>query len=176
MADLISERYNLEWPLHKATMTTALREAFVRRAIDNRGSLTSTRQGAPVAHQIIILVEQYLADQADEDPIAAACQQLAAQGLAIDVGADLTTVHCQTATDTALFAPLAHFQNLFLTKLAEAREIVQQRRQERSQEALQHALRTQLEQQRHLRRLQEERNRNFSRILQLNARLARLMD
>ena len=70
---------------------------------------------------------------------------------------------------------LAEFQMLFMEKLGNHLERVQQARQEHSQLALRQALHNQLQQQRQLHKTQEKHNQNLNDILQLNARLASLV-
>lgn len=167
---------------HRQGIETLLHDAFVWHAIDNRGMLASARQGPQVAAQLVELVVDFTTGNAGEKEVAATAEALAGQGLALITGShmmrSLGEVSWLETAEISLKKTLTHrltnFQLLFLEKLAEARERVQHRVQERSQQALQQALHTQLEKQRQLRLSQEQRNQNFSRILQLNAQLARI--
>ncbi|MEZ4590482.1 MAG: GAF domain-containing protein [Chloroflexota bacterium] len=162
-----------------AALEAALNNAFVRHAIDNRGVLTSPRRGRQVAAQLAAVVQQYLAFQANEADITAVSTQLAEQGMAMITGTQMMRALYRTLQPelaTADIRRLSDFQILFLEKLANAREIVQQRFQETSQTALQRALHAQLERQISLHDAQKERNANLNQILQLNARLSQTSD
>ena len=138
------------WGIEPIALETALYNAFIRHAIDNRGVLTSPRRGRQVASQISSLVQQYLAFEANESDITAAATQLAEQGMAMVTATQMMRVLHRSEPnlpDTAVTRRLNDFQILFLEKIANAREIVQQRFQETAQAALQRALHTQLEQQ-----------------------------
>ena len=170
---------NFDLGIDLNTVETALYNAFIRHAIDNRGVLTSPRRGQEVAAQIVSVVEQYLAYEANELDITAVATQLAEQGMAIVTGTQMMRVLLRTVLKTAdstVIRRLNDFQILFLEKLANAREIVQQRFQETSQVALQRALHAQLEQQTSLHEVQKLRNDNLNQILQLNARLSQAGD
>jgi signal transduction histidine kinase len=167
------------WGVDKVVMETALYDAFIHHAIDNRGILTSPRRGQQVAAQILTAVEQFLAHEADESAIARLATQLAEQGMAIVTATQMMRSlrqFGQSMTDTAVTHRLNNFQILFLAKLANAREIIQQRFQETAQAALQRALYDQLEQQISLHAAQKQRNNNLNHILQLNARLSQASD
>ncbi len=167
------------WNIEPSALETALYNAFIRHAIDNRGVLTSPRRGRQVASQILALVQQYLAFEANESDITAAATQLAEQGMAMVTAAQMMRVLHRAElnlVDTAVVRRLNDFQLLFLEKIANAREIVQQRFQETAQAALQRALHTQLEQQISLHDAQKQRNDNLNQILQLNARLSQASD
>ena len=167
------------WGVAVSELETALYNAFIRHAIDNRGVLTSPRRGRQVANQISSLVQQYLAFEANESDITAAATQLAEQGMAMVTATQMMRVLQrteQTLVETAVARRLNDFQILFLEKVANAREIVQQRFQETAQTALQRALHTQLEQQISLHEVQKQRNANLNQILQLNARLSQAND
>ncbi|MAT98020.1 MAG: hypothetical protein CL608_12815 [Anaerolineaceae bacterium] len=167
------------WGAAVNELETALYNAFIRHAIDNRGVLTSPRRGRQVASQISSLVQQYLAFEANESDITAAATQLAEQGMAMVTATQMMRVLHRAEhnlVDTAVARRLNDFQILFLEKVANAREIVQQRFQETAQTALQRALHTQLEQQISLHELQKQRNANLNQILQLNARLSQAND
>ncbi|WP_420627647.1 GAF domain-containing protein [Candidatus Leptofilum sp.] len=160
-------------------LTAALNDAFVRHAIDNRGVLTSPRRGQNVAAQLVAVAQQYLAFEANDSDIAAVATQLAEQGMAIVTGSQMMRALQRTAQaqlDTAVLRRVNDFQLIFLEKLANAREIVQQRFQETSQAALQRALHAQLERQTSLHDAQKDRNDNLNEILQLNARLSQTND
>ncbi|MCA9916535.1 MAG: GAF domain-containing protein [Anaerolineales bacterium] len=162
-----------------AALEAALNQAFVRHAIDNRGVLTSPRRGREVAAQLAAVLQQYLAFEANEADITAVATQLAEQGMAMVTGTQMMRAMFRTlqpTQETAVTRRLSDFQSLFLEKLANAREIVQQRYQETSQTALQRALHSQLERQISLHDAQKERNTNLNQILQLNARLSRTED
>ena len=158
---------------------TALYNAFIRHAIDNRGVLTSPRRGRQVATQLVVVIQQYLAYEANESDITAVATQLAEQGMAIVTATQMMRALLRPVlhqADTAVIRRLNDFQILFLEKLANAREIVQQRFQETSQSALQRALHAQLDQQISLHEAQKQRNSNLNQILQLNARISRAND
>ncbi|WP_420643365.1 GAF domain-containing protein [Candidatus Leptofilum sp.] len=162
-----------------AVLEAALNNAFVRHAIDNRGVLTSPRRGQAVAAQLVAVVQQYLAFEANEADITAVATQLAEQGMAITTASQMMRALQRTAqgqADTAVLRRLNDFQLSFLERLANAREIVQQRYQETSQAALQRALHAQLERQISLHDAQKARNDNLNEILQLNARLSQTSD
>ncbi len=165
--------------IEPVVLETALYNAFIRHAIDNRGVLTSPRRGRQVTHQILSLVQQYLVYEANESDITAVATQLAEQGMAMVTATQMMRVLHRSEinlVDTAVARRLNDFQILFLEKVANAREIVQQRFQETSQTALQRALHTQLEQQISLHEAQKQRNSNLNQILQLNARLSQTND
>lgn len=167
------------WGIEPIALETALYNAFIRHAIDNRGVLTSPRRGRQVASQISSLVQQYLAFEANESDITAAATQLAEQGMAMVTATQMMRVLHRSEPnlpDTAVTRRLNDFQILFLEKIANAREIVQQRFQETAQAALQRALHTQLEQQISLHEVQKQRNDNLNQILYLNARLSQAND
>lgn len=156
-------------------LVTALNNAFVRHAIDNRGVLTSPRRGRQVAAQLVTIVQQYLSFEADELDITAVATQLAEQGMAAVTATQMMRALYRTMlveADTAVLRRINDFQILFLEKLANAREIVQQRFQETTQVALQQALHAQLERQISLHEVQKQRNDNLNQILQLNAQLS----
>ncbi|MCB8981805.1 MAG: GAF domain-containing protein [Ardenticatenaceae bacterium] len=160
-------------------LETSLYNAFIRHAIDNRGVLTSPRRGRQVSAQLVAVVQQYLAYEANESDITAVATQLAEQGMAIITATQMMRALLRAvlnSVDTAVLRRLNDFQIIFLEKLANAREIVQQRFQETSQIALQRALHAQLEQQITLHDAQKLRNDNLNQILQLNARLSQASD
>jgi signal transduction histidine kinase len=160
-------------------LETALYNAFVRHAIDNRGVLTSPRRGRQVAAQLVAVMQQYLAFEANESDLTAVATQLAEQGMAIITATQMMRAMFRTMQpelDTAFTRRLNDFQILFLEKLANAREIVQQRFQETAQSALQRALHAQLDRQISLHDAQKDRNANLNQILQLNARLSQTND
>ena len=168
-----------ELAIDTAVLETALYNAFVRHAIDNRGILTSPRRGRQVATQLLAVLQQYLAFEANETDITAVATQLAEQGMAIVTATQMMRALQQTTQagpDTAVSRRLNNFQLIFLEKLANAREIVQQRFQETSQSALQRALHAQLDRQITLHDAQKERNANQNQILHLNARLSQTTD
>lgn len=167
------------WSVEPAVLESALYNAFIRHAIDNRGVLTSPRRGRQVAAQLTTLIQQYLAFEANESDITAVASQLAEQGMAIITATQMMRALHRSElrpVDTAVSRRLNDFQILFLEKLANAREIVQQRFQETAQIALQRALHTQLEHQTSLHEAQKQRNANLNQILQLNARLSQAND
>lgn len=169
---------------HHDEIESSLRDTFVRHAIDNRGMLMSTRRAPQVAKQLSELALEFVAGEAEETDIAAIATQFAEQGMAMVTGRQLMLTLGQVAwrdtaelpVQVALTQKLADFQLHFLEKLANARELAHHRAQESSQMALQRALHTQLDQQRQLRRAQEQRNQSLSEILRLNARLARITE
>lgn len=149
-----------------------LQDAFIRHAIDNNGLLTSTRFAGQVAQQINQLAIDYVNNQAGEAEIMTTTMQLAEQGLSYTTAAAMMhALHQADWESSADIVRLNEFQIRFLEKLAGNREYVQQKRQERTQLALQQALHNQLEQQRRLHQAQEQRNENLNQVLQLNARL-----
>jgi signal transduction histidine kinase len=165
--------------IDQVVLETALYNAFVRHAIDNRGVLTSPRRGRQVAAQLVTLLQQYLAFAAKGSDITAVATQLAEQGMAIIAGTQMMRALQHTMSpelDPAVLRHVNDFQILFLEKLANAREIVQQRFQETAQSALQHALHAQLDRQISLHDAQKARNANLNQILQLNARLSQTSD
>ena len=167
------------WDVDQLVVETALYNAFIRHAIDNRGVLTSPRRGRQVATQILTVVRQYLAFEANETDITAVATQLAEQGMAIVTGTQMMRALHRSAleaADTVVIRRLNDFQIIFLEKLANAREIVQQRFQETAQLALQRALHAQLDQQISLHEAQKQRTDNLNQILQLNAKLSQASD
>ncbi|MCA9943514.1 MAG: GAF domain-containing protein, partial [Anaerolineales bacterium] len=175
----VDQEKNNVWRVEPAVLESGLYNAFIRHAIDNRGVLTSPRRGRQVASQLVSLIQQYLAYEANDTDITAVATQLAEQGMAIVTATQMMRVLHRPETmpeDTAVSRRLNDFQIIFLEKLANAREIVQQRFQETAQTALQRALHTQLEHQTSLHEAQKERNANLNQILQLNARLSQTND
>jgi signal transduction histidine kinase len=173
-----------KWQQQRSNIEASLQQAFMQHAIDNSGLLTSARRGTLVADQLYELMLNFIVGKAGEAAVTAVAEQLAGQGMAMVTGGQmmrsLAQAHwletAEPEVKAALLHKLADFQLLFMEKLARAREVIYQRRQESSQDALQQALHTQLEQQRHLRRTQEQWNQSINEILQLNARLARTTD
>ena len=175
----IDQQTTIVWDADQTAVETALYNIFIRHAIDNRGVLTSPRRGRQVAAQILTVVQQYLAFEANDTDITAIATQLAEQGMAVVTGTQMMRTLLRSGlktADTALIRRLNNFQIIFLEKLANAREIVQQRFQETAQIALQHALHAQLDQQISLHEAQKQRNDNLNQILQLNARLSQASD
>ena len=171
----INEQVTSNGRIDFGMVETAMYNAFIRHAIDNRGLLTSPRRGRHVANQVTALVQQYLAFEANESDVTAVATQLAEQGMAVVTGTQMMRTLFRSvlnSVDTAVIRRLNDFQILFLEKLANAREIVQQRFQETSQASLQRALHAQLNQQISLHDAQKQRNDNLNQILQLNARLS----
>lgn len=153
---------------------TRLRDAFLRHAIENRGLLTSTRRAPAVAEQLYELARQFLAGESGESEINAKVTELVEQGMALSTAAALVRA-LTPPSDTPLTAAgkLTDFQLIFMHRFAGAHESHHYRSQEHAQQALQHALHAQLEQQRHLQQMQAERNEILHRILQLNAAIGR---
>jgi signal transduction histidine kinase/putative methionine-R-sulfoxide reductase with GAF domain len=184
MSDLSRDGLVAQWQQISQETEALLLDAFVRHAIDNRGALTSARRGRETVNQLQALVLRYLAAEADDQEIVSLATAFAEKGMAmvtatqlmraLDQAAGLAAV--ESGRRAAILWELNRFQCTFLDSVANARELQHMRIQERSQTALQQALHTQLEQQRQMRLAQEERNRNLNRVLQLNARLARLSD
>ena len=146
--------------------------AFIRHAIDNNGLLTSPRRAPRVAEQICQAAAQFVTGAADDAEIMTTTMQLAEQGLALVTGtAMMHALGRTTWSKTVDFSRLSDFQLRFLEKLAENREYIHKKVQERSQLALQQALHNQLEQQRRLHEAQEQRNNTLNQVLQLNAHL-----
>ncbi|HUM68514.1 MAG TPA: hypothetical protein PLK31_06670, partial [Chloroflexota bacterium] len=130
---------------------TAVTDAFVRHAIENRGILTSPRRGANVATRLFDLLCHYLDEQAGDTEVTLWAAELVEQGLALTTAAAMMRALIQTPLTAVPPAPssprLAEFHLLFLEKVATAREALQHNLQEQSQAALQRALHYQLEQQ-----------------------------
>lgn len=169
----------VEWSVERVEIETALFNAFIQHAIDNRGILTSPRRGRQVASQLLSAVEKFLAFESDEADITNLAAQLAEQGMAMVTGTQMVSVFLpflQNNVETAVLHRLNNFQIHFLGQLADAREIVQLRFQETAQAALQRALHEQLDQQITLHEAQKLRNDNLNQILQLNARLSQVND
>ncbi len=170
------------WRKYRPEIKELLLEAFVWHTIDNRGLLTSPRRGSQVATQIYELASKFLADEIDEDEVAQTVTGLAEKGMSIVTGTRMMGAlgkspwldSIDLAEKTAVLQKINRFQVLFLENLAGARELANLRIQERSQNALQQALHTQLEQQRQMRLNQEVRNQNLNKILRLNTNLARI--
>jgi signal transduction histidine kinase/putative methionine-R-sulfoxide reductase with GAF domain len=168
------------WKANNQEIEEKLRNRFVRHAIDNRGILTSPRRGAEVASKLMTLFVSYFEGQANEADIAHTAVLFAEQGMAFVTAANLMRFLTEICVepnanhpiDPLLLTKLNEFQFNFLEKLANARELIQQRVQEKSQMALQQALRKQLEQQRQSHIIQSQRNVDLNQILQLNAHLA----
>ncbi|MCI0394865.1 MAG: GAF domain-containing protein [Chloroflexi bacterium] len=169
----------------QAEVKAALRDTFVRHAIDNRGVLSSTRRTTQVVDQLYDLVSDFLSGRISQAEVAEATLQLAGQGLALISGTALLralhnalNVSAVEPADLrqALHRKLNDFQLSFLENLATAREAIRHQATENSQAALQGALHRQLEQQQELRQLQERRSESLRRILQLNATLARITE
>ncbi|HIP73308.1 MAG TPA: GAF domain-containing protein, partial [Anaerolineae bacterium] len=160
--------------LNKAELEAALHQVFIYHAIDNRGALASTRQADAVAAQIADVAWRFIQGEADETDVTAVAIDLGQRGLTVLTGAALmrTLGEMGLGGDTAVFLRLNTFQLLFLEKLAAARELEQQRIQERSQTALQRALHTQLEQQIDRHEAQTRYNHALNNILLLNAHLS----
>jgi signal transduction histidine kinase len=184
MSDLDKDELVAMWQQVSHETEALLLEAFVRHAIDNRGVLTSARRGQETVSQLQALVSRYLAAEADDQEIVTLATSFAENGMAMVTATQLMRALGQsvglamTKSDrrVAILWKLNQFERTFLEGVADARELLHLRIQERSQTALQQALHTQLEQQNQMRLAQEERNRNLDRVLQLNARLARLTD
>lgn len=171
----VSEQVTSNGGIDFVMVETAMYNAFIRHAIDNRGLLTSPRRGRQVAAQVTKLVQQFLVFEANESDVTAVATQLAEQGMAVVTGTQMMRTLFRSAlnsADMAVIRRLNDFQILFLEKLANAREIVQQRFQETSQASLQRALHAQLNQQISLHEAQKQRNDNLNQILQLNAQLS----
>ncbi|VAW39642.1 hypothetical protein MNBD_CHLOROFLEXI01-2403, partial [hydrothermal vent metagenome] len=166
------------WGVNKVVLETALFNAFVHHAIDNRGILTSPRRGRQVATQMLEEIEKFLAFEADEADIALFASLLAEQGMAIVTGTQMmhALLPLLQNAETAVILRLNSFQIHFLEKLANAREGIQQRYQETAQAALQRALHEQLDQQTSLHEAQKQRNDNLNQILHLNAHLSQIND
>lgn len=173
---------------HQPEVERLLQEVFTRHAIDNRGLLTSARYSEQVARQLAALAGRFLRDGEEDGEkhsqtdVTQAAVEMAEQGMALITAVQLlrTLVNIPWSTiagvemGTAVVQKLAEFQLQFLEKLAEARQALQQRSQEQAQQALQRALHNQLQQQRTLHQVQQQRSERLRHILQLNARLARI--
>jgi PAS domain S-box-containing protein len=138
---------------------SALQDAFVRHAIDNRGLLTSARRGPQVANLLYNLAFDFLNDQAQADQISRLTDEFAVQGMALVSGVALMQALSAALTPGLSANPhlqpevakkLPDFQLAFMGGLASSREIARQRSGENSQAALQRALHEQLERQRQL--------------------------
>ena len=67
----------------RSQMETAVADAFVRHAIENRGVLTSPRRGPQVAARFVDVLCHYLDGQAGDTEITLWASELAEQGLAL---------------------------------------------------------------------------------------------
>lgn len=163
---------------------TELLNAFINHAIDNQGVLTSARHAKPVIDRFYLTASAYLASKMGEEDIYRLAEQLATQGLALTSGRALLAVLSDTDWSAELIeadaltiqSRLAAFQLHFLEALALGREEANIQEHEASQSALQHALHTQLQQQRDLQREQVNRTNSLQSILQLIAELASIQD
>ncbi|MCI0398630.1 MAG: ATP-binding protein [Chloroflexi bacterium] len=145
--------------LRRSRVLAALKDAFIRHSIDNRGPLTSAHRAAEVAQRVFELATDFLSGRAGEARVTETTGQFAAQGMAIVSGIALIqalgeAVWPELRDNPALQQDagreLAYFQLSFMGSLASAREAVRQRSWENSQAALQQALHEQLERQREL--------------------------
>ncbi len=169
-----------QWSGADGEIVSALTDAFVRRAIDNRGRLTSPRRAGEVVSPLVSLLEGVMSETAVADDIIHLASSLAEQGLSVESGVALMQALSQSqwaqSLDTSSFQKLNQFQITFLGALSEARERITLRSQENTQRALHDALQNQLKQQSLLREIQEERSATLNKILQLSAQLARIKD
>ena len=111
------------WGVDRVVIETALYNAFIDHAIDNRGILTSPRRGEDVTAQILTAVEQFLAHEADNSDIMVLTTQLSEEGMAIITGSQMMrslNQFGQGLTDTAVIHRFNDFQILFLAELANA--------------------------------------------------------
>ena len=168
-----------DWLENRTRIEAALNDQFVRTAIENRGILMSPRRGPQVVSQLFSLMIDFMSNQINEADVAITAVQFAEQGMAFGSATKLIQGFNPLLLDSISVEQqpivrdrLNTFQFLFLQQFVNARELVQQRIQENSQMALQHALQTQIEQQRVSHISQAKRNQNLNQILQLNARLA----
>lgn len=172
---LTNEALQTETVRHQ--VETAVADAFVRHAIENRGILTSPRRGAHVAAHLFDLFCQYLDEQAGETEITLWAAELVEQGLALTTAASMMRALLTAVQPTSSPSPrLAEFHLLFLEKVATAREGLQHTLQEQSQAALQRALHHQLEQQIASHTAQTRHNEQLNTILQLTTRLSLAAD
>jgi GAF domain-containing protein len=173
-----------QWLQLRPETEAMLQDVFVRHAIDNRGTLNSTRQAAHVASQLHELTLRFILGRANEGDVSFLATELTEQGMALKTGAELMRALRQAAwleatspaVKPAAIQLLSNFQLAFLEKLAAARELYRMRVRERSQMAMQQALQAQLERQRQMRRAQEQRSKSLDQVLRLNAVLARITD
>ena len=165
-------------PFNKAELEAALHPVFIYHAIDNRGVMASTHQADVVAGQIANAVFSFVQGKTGEAELTAVAADLGQQGLTVLTGTALMRVLGEIApeADAAVTRRLNECQLLFLEKLAAARELEQQRVQEKSQTALQRALHTQLQQQISRHEAQERYNQTLNNILLLNTRLSQADD
>ncbi|NJN55501.1 MAG: hypothetical protein HC804_12550 [Anaerolineae bacterium] len=132
----------------RQTVETAVTDAFVRHAIENRGILTSPRRGTAVAARLFDLVSHYLDGQVGETEVTAWATELVEQGLSLTTAsAMLRALLTAVPSSTQPTPRLNEFHLLFLEKIAVARELWLHSLQEQSQAALQRALHQQLDQQ-----------------------------
>lgn len=165
------------WLDKKEDLTAALEAAFIDHAINNRGILTSTRRAHEVAAALVTSVTEYFHSDSDSTIINKIATDFAEQGMAMVTGQALMLVLAQTAvTQPSLLLQTNQFQLQFMQSLANARELIQHRVQEKSQIALQRALHTQLEQQILLNEGEKQRNEHLNHILHINARLNQISD
>ncbi|MBX3056960.1 MAG: GAF domain-containing protein [Anaerolineae bacterium] len=153
---------------------TAVTDAFVRHAIENRGILTSPRRGANVAARLFDLLCYYLDGQAGDTEITLWATELVEQGLALATAAAMMRALTQAVSPPS--PHLTEFHLLFLEKVAVAREGLQHSLQEQSQAALQRALHHQLEQQIASHTAQTRQNERLNAVLQLTTRLSLAAD
>lgn len=161
----------------RTQVETAVTEAFVRHAIENRGILTSPRRGANVAARLFDLLCAYLDERADDTEVTLCAAELVEQGLALSTAAAMMRA-CLVALPAADRSTphLAEFHLLFLEKVSSAREGLQHKLQEQSQAALQRALHQQLEQQIVSHTAQKRQNEQLNTILQLTTHLSLAAD
>ncbi len=161
----------------RQAVEAAMVDAFVRHSIDNRGVLTSPRQGTAVAGQLFDLFYRFMAGHIGEAEVMAKAAEWAEQGIAlVTTSAMLNALTMVVSADIRQSPSLGTFQTGLLEKVAGAREILQQRVQERSQSALQHALHHQLEQQIASHEAQKQQNETLNHILQLTAQLSQTVN
>lgn len=159
---------------NQSAIKTSLRSIFIQNAIGNRGLLKSTRRASEVTDRLYGLLCDFAGDASDEASITVAASELAEQGLAFETAGKLMQALNNPAwhDDTQSLAKINNFQIVFLEKLATAHELIEHSIREESHVALQHALHSQLEQQRQLREAQEQHNKKLSQLIDLSSRLS----
>ncbi len=165
------------WQIDEDQLIAALEKTFIDHAINNRGILTSTRRANEVATHLAASFKQFCHTENDATVVNEMATHFAEQGMAMITGHALMTILAETAVP-ATTDPLKinNFQLHFMQSLANARELIQHRVQEKSQMALQRALHTQLEQQILLNEGEKQRNEHLNHILQINTRLNQISD
>ena len=166
-----------DMPFDEQELLAALETAFIDHAINNRGILTSTRRAHEVAQALFTAVSTTLTTTDNIAIVNEIATKFAEQGMAMVTGQALMLVLAKAAVShPTVTLKINNFQLHFMHGLANARELIQHRVQEKSQMALQRALHTQLEQQILLNEGEKQRNDHLNQILRLNTRLNQSSD